>query len=1059
MDDRRHAAKPAARASLRRLPADGIIGRLTYTPAQGDEGIGQIRRNRAKDETPRFKQVAPFTQWCETAKNPAYQPSDKSPFQVSRSQKHWLLERLPEAAIIHDAIDSLLFDEITASQPKKQPTPSDTPPLFSVGEVIDLREGESTKGHPVLAVASGVSGNVLRLISLPHEEWIWNEADIRVRLHAANPKLEGEWCQGGVPITLVKFALDQRKYDPIRWLLVSNGASTSVCEPELRTIPMPASSLSTNASGRSVVHQIVGNPLFAIPCERTGGSLQTDVCFTRHSEADTPQLAIIDQAGYWSLWEITGRRNARPKKLTPVLKMCGNTVSGYIPKLPSRSRAAPQPHRVLWLSVEQESLEPASHPAGRRRSTSRQSCMSVDLAPQPLRRLLLLSRLRGMYLFDLAGMKLHPVSHLVLQQDTHRILGVAPSRLDPAQAFILTSTSLLWVAVKVTKDDALTLDILASCQHQKDVNDQTLRLDVSPGAYINGLEACFVCVRSLKDTAMAVFWFMSPQPNTPIRYHRDVISLNHPSRFTGLSVLPAGRRMGDEPTSEAGLAMRKAQLRFFQLLTLGQDLDVHSALCAWSDEAGVTVPPPDTREVIGENSNRRLRLLQSLTDAFAVPDEFDERAVFGKEGLAASPLERLKGGIQQRVDFGFVAQRLTAEDLGGEDGAVSPSGVDFGFIAEGIEREKREDYMPRRSLLGLAAPEMGGSGLLPVAREWDAQQEALHRRAGESHFVPEARRPMIDFGPDDLVERLRDLFVEPQQSHNGPSDTNRERVLENMAAEMFLSSIGVSSVPQSWIPSESQLFSSLPFPSSPGLMPLQPPLPSFRKAKGKAKKEEEAEEQGDAVALRLRKYATLSVSPTAHGEPSLALSRWDLGADPDDITWKPGQDLEAEDAINRRRRKIEARRRKAERLSQRIFGDSSFTMDQSSQAVPTILSTDASSQRQSLSLSRSQSQTQSQSRSQQLGLPQWNLPQQHHAMGGFGTPRVRPGSPLRKEFRRDSGTVAMPASQQLSQGTPSQSKSQVLPGLFGGRPSFSPFKGSPLKKAKRKSEVRLSGFR
>jgi RNA polymerase I-specific transcription initiation factor RRN6 len=360
-----------------------------------------------------------------------------------------------------------------------------------------------------------------------------------------------------------------------------------------------------------------------------------------------------------------------------------------------------------------------------------------------------------------------------------------------------------------------------------------------------------------------------------------------------------------------------------------------------------------------------------------------------------------------------------------------------------------------------------------MAREWDAQQEALQRRAGEWLFVPEARRPLIDFGPDDLVERLRDLFIEAQRSQDSLSQQNREQVLQDMAAELFLSSIGVSAVPQSWVTPESQLSSSLPFPSSPTLMSSQLSLPSYHKLKGKDKakaKQEEPEEQGDAVALRLRKYAALNVSPTVHGEPSLALSRWDLGADPDDITWKPGQDLEAEDAINRRRRRIEARRRKAERLSQRILGEDSFMSDQLSQSLgpftkplPTILSTGASSS-QRLSSGLGQSQSQSQSQSQQSGLvPPWDFSSQQQGMGpgGFGTPRLRPGSPLRREYRRDSGMgTATPLAQpQLSQGTPSQPKSQVLPGLFGGRQSFSPFKRSPVKKGKRKSEVRLSGFR
>ncbi|KAK3297694.1 RNA polymerase I-specific transcription-initiation factor-domain-containing protein [Chaetomium fimeti] len=1074
MDDRKNAVQPT-RAKARRVPADGIIGRLTYTPAQGDECIGQIGRNLAKDETSHFKQITPFTQWCAPAKAPTSPLGDLGPAQVARSQKYWLSEHLPEAAVNDEAIESLLLEEIASSQTNAEPALDERTPLFSVGEVADLRQGDSAKSHPVLAVASGVSGNILRLISLAREEWTWTAADIKVPLHVADTKLEGEWRQDGGPISLVKFALDPRRYDPIRWLLVSNGTSTTVYEPELRMIPMPVVRASIRPSGQPVGSQIFADPLFTISCERTGGSLQADVCFVRHPEEDTPRIATIDQAGYWSLWEITGRRN-RPKNLTPVMRMCGNIVSGFIPKLPSNSMAEPQPHKLLWLSFGQKYRRPPRRSVSRARSPPEQS--RTEPEPQPPRRLLLLCGPQNLHLFDLGTRKMHPVSHLVLQKDRHRILDVAPSRLDPAQAFILTTVNLLWVTVKEGKNDTLTLDVLISCPHQKDVSDPTLRLDVSPGAYINDFMACFACVRSTKNTEMTVFWFINPEPGTPVRYHRDLVSLQSPSNFVGLGILPAGRRMGsDEPTSEAGRAMRRARLRFFQLLTLGQNLDVHSALCAWSSEAALSLLPPDTKETLETGGNRRLRLLQDLTDAFAVPDEFDERAVFGKKGVESLALEKLKAGIQLRVDFRLLAQRLSAVEPAtmGRDGMSSQiGGVDFGFIGDAMERGKEDDYVPRHSLLDLAVSRGAGVDLIHLAREWDAQQEALHRHAGEWLFVPEARRPLIDFGPDDLVDKLRDLFLGPN-GEEGPRRQNREEVLQNMAAEMFLSNIGVSALPRSWTATESQLSSSLPFPSSPSIMPSQPPLPSFVKGKGKEKvKAELSEEEGDAVVLRLRKYATLDTSPTTHGEPVLALSRWDLGADPDDITWKPGQDLEAKDALNRRRRKMEARRRKAERLSQRIFGDDSMMLDSSSQSLgglssqpfPTILSTgpSGSSQRQS------QSHSQSQAQIQQTPGRAWDFSsqQQQQQTGAFGSPRVFAGSPLRKEYRRDSGMarggifssqLAQPEQGGPSQGTPSQPRSQVLPGLFGARPSFSPFKRSPLKKMKRKSELRLSGFR
>lgn len=726
MDDKRSVDQLAHRNQARQARSDGIIGRITYTPAQGDYGLGQLRKSRAKDESksalfastpqsgtdtrkaPHFKQVSPFTLWCSPAKDAGPLPSDMGPAQVARSQEYWLLEHLPEASIDNEAIESILLEEIASAETKRRPAAADTGPLFSVGEISDLRDvGAAVRGHPVLAVPSGVAGNVLRLVSLSREEWTWTEADIKVELHSPNPRLEGEWCQDGVPISLLRFAIDSRRHDPIRWLLVQNGSSTTLYEPELRAIPMPAAGKSVQASRRAAASQIYANPLFTIPCERTGGTLQSDVCFFRYPEMDMPQLAIIDQCGCWSLWDITGLRNARPKRLVPVMRMCGNSVLGSIARLPSSSITEPHPHMILCLSLGQKISTPSSRPASRTSSPSEHFHSPGEAGQGELkrpRRLFLLSSAKSLHLLDLATRTLQLATHMVLlPNDSGRILGVAPSQLDNSQAFILTSTSLVWVVARECENDAVSLDILASCPHQKDINDPTLRLDVSPGAYLSDHMACFVCVRSTKDTEMTIFWFINPEPGAPVRYHRDLISLQTPSNFVGLDMLPVGRRIGaEEPSSAAGRAMRKAKLRFFQLLTLGHDLEVHSALCVWSDEPAVSVPLPDTRVSLEDTSKRRTKLLRALTSAFAVPDEFDERAVFGKKGLGRLSLEDPKSGINPRTDFTLVAQRLSAKGelaAGAVDELMfSAKDDDFRFLGEAIERETEDGYMPRRSL-------------------------------------------------------------------------------------------------------------------------------------------------------------------------------------------------------------------------------------------------------------------------------------------------------------------------------------------------------------------------
>lgn len=482
------------------------------------------------------------------------------------------------------------------------------------------------------------------------------------------------------------------KYDPIRWLLVQSGTSTTVYEPELRAIPMPSASTSARGPSRSAAGQIFANPLFTIPCRRTGGAMPSDVCFRRYPETHTPQLVIIDQRGYWSLWDITGRRNARPKRLTPVMRMCGISNMESIPKSPSNAATEPRPHRVLCLSLGDKNSSPS---ADRSSSPSKQFQGSVEAAPgDPQRPLLLLSTSRSLHVFDLATEKLHPVSRTVLPADGDRILDVAPSPLGSSQAFILTSQSLMLVAAREGKHDAVLLHIPASCPHGRD-SDPTLQLDISPVAYINGHIACFVCVWSSRSCEMTVVWFVSPDPGAPIQYHRDLIFLQSPSNFASLSMLPVERRMGaGEPTSAAAVSMRKTRLRFFQLVTLGHDLDVHSALCVWSDDPRVPVPPPDTRVDLEDDSRkRRVKLLRNLTRVFTVPDEFDERIVFRRKETKSQSPER----ISPRHDFTFAAQRLSAAVAA--DGPVpSANGDDFGFLARAIERETKDEYMSRRSM-------------------------------------------------------------------------------------------------------------------------------------------------------------------------------------------------------------------------------------------------------------------------------------------------------------------------------------------------------------------------
>ncbi|KAK0747502.1 RNA polymerase I-specific transcription initiation factor RRN6-like protein [Apiosordaria backusii] len=1082
MDEKRGTGHSAGRSRAnanRRHHTDGLVGRLSYTPARHDGAIGELRRNRVKDETPHFQQVTPFNQWCPATKTPTPTSNLGGPWRIARTQGNWLTEFLPEASITEEELEGIFMEEIANTKESTESSLVSTASLFSIGEIADVRGGSTSNATlSVMAISSGASGNVLRLISLARKEWLWKESDVTVRTKAPDSQFDGEWCQDGVPISMIKFAISSsgkkskkgKTDDTIRWLLVQKETSTTICEPEVRDLPMPTSGMATGSGPTS---QIFINPLATIPMARTGGSPQTDVCFIRQSDQHIPQLVIIDQCGYWSIWDITGRRNIRPKTLTPVLRICGNTLSGSIPKLPSSPTSQAKPHRVLFLE------------AGLNEAT-------FDEVDPPRKPFLLLHTDQVLQLFDIESQTAYPVPLPSFGTDHQRILEVAPARLDPSQFFLLTNKSLLWVAAKKGNDDTANVDILAICPHQKDSTDPTLRIEVSAGTFVNDAQACFVCVWSSQDTEMNIFWFLLPDPGTPVRYHRELVSLKSPSHFVGLGMLPVGRRLGKSDTvTPSGRRMREAALRFFQFLTLSRDMEVNSALCVWSDDRSVEIPVPEVIDKGSEGRNARKQLQDHLGDKLVVPDWFDELTALGKRKAEAPEPGEKKPQKPKLNDYSLVAQRLSMPPhelprrrihLGHVEAST---GQDLRFLREAVEKEKGDGYMPRHTVLELAKPSHSDDGVITLARTWTDIQPELQDDQDEEEWLypPEASRPVPGFNPDDMAQNLSELFPKPRKRAAATIKNHRTHVLQKMAAEMFLSNISVSAVPPSWgttptpINSDSQsqslsqsqysssqpgyssqlnsFSSSLPTPSSPSK--------SSRSLKPQSQSQEEPSQE-DLIALRLRKYASIPTSDSRKGEPTLALSTWEVGTNPDNITWHPGQDLEAEKIKDKRLKKIQARKQRAERLSQRYFGEESSFLEEpaTTQQLPSI-----------------------QLSSSQMMFSQGVIPDSPAFLRSPTRRIARPASPLRKEYRaRESlsqgGLQQSQEQQTQTQMTPSQPRSQVLPGIFGGRQSFGVGGGrqslggggggnrvreslSPFKKAggkpKRKSDARLSGFR
>ncbi|KAK0626080.1 RNA polymerase I-specific transcription initiation factor RRN6-like protein [Immersiella caudata] len=912
---------------------DGVFGSLTYIPAQSNQTIGELRTSRMKHNAPRFHQVAPFTQWFAPEKTETLS-GDLPLWRLARSQKNWLLNHYPEACLADENTEMLLADEVTNPTNPGPRLPLTSPSsLLALGEITDLRDvAVAAKAYPVIAFASGKSGHVLRLISIAKEEWSWESEDIRVDLHKPNLNVSGEWCQDSQPISSIKFAIDKTKFQPIRWLLVQKTTMTGVCEPEVKRIPTQTAGLSGDNSSAA---QLFANPIFAIRSDQTGGHPQTDVAFRSRSDEHLPQLAIIDQAGNWSIWDIAGRRAARPKALRPILKMRGNILTGPIKEISAKPPKLQEPHNILWLGLD--------------RGNSGFQDYSVGLPVKPEEAvagqpsLLLMCNSTAVHLFDVeTGRFLDATQKLVLyrpQTGAQKVLVVRQSPLHFSQAFILTSTMVFLVAAKETSNGKLSLDVLAASAHRGDNRDPTLRLDVSPTAYIDNQKACFACVRSPKGSQTTVVWFISPEPGMPFRHHSEIITLEDPPKFSSMGMLRLKRREAVNPEEQGAASKRATDAKYFQFLALGDDLSLSCALCGWSEKPGVRLTAPD--RLIRKKGTRTLRrrerkkFLHAMENAFVVPDGYDERpwlaTAKGMEDELITDVET-EPAVHRVTNFRILGGRMAGE---GEDMDIDKEGIASDAIAHAIEKDTRDGVMPRHSLLDLIGPGNSVGILSRVAEDWKTRQDDLVK--GTLRPAPSGIRFS---GPelDDLVGKLEDMFI-------GSLDTEDGHVRESvrrMAAEIYLSEIGIAAKAATPAPGadggvqlEAASQESLQWRSSPPLQQSQeePDLPTLPK-----------EEEGP-VSKHLRKYAYMKPVPAPKSQ-SLLQSHWDRSLETGKLDWTPWEEEEMDPAHVRKLKKAEKRRKREDKLASRAHSDG-FTSVAESQPIPIIQV--AASQREPMS--------------------------------------------------------------------------------------------------------------
>ena len=128
-------------------------------------------------------------------------------------------------------------------------------PMIAIGQMTNVRDPSRVSGALVLAVATGESGELLRLARIDESKWQWEQnRDVGLQLSVIDPDdLEEEaiWASDGLPISQIKFATSLSRYDSVRWLMVQKQTSTTVLQPEYHKVPVSQRQSNDLSVGRA----------------------------------------------------------------------------------------------------------------------------------------------------------------------------------------------------------------------------------------------------------------------------------------------------------------------------------------------------------------------------------------------------------------------------------------------------------------------------------------------------------------------------------------------------------------------------------------------------------------------------------------------------------------------------------------------------------------------------------------------------------------------------------------------------------------------------------------
>lgn len=489
---------------------------------------------------------------------------------------------------------------------------------------------------PLLAAATGESGEKLRLTRMDDSVWQWDEhEDVflhRLAIDTVYQETENVWEGDGLPILQIKFATSRRAYGTLRWLMVQTQASITILQPQFHQTPLPGAVQPESYQPPSCLEP---NPRAKLRRHEAGGNEWSDFCFCPPSSDSPPRIAVIDVHGFWSVWNASDVLRKGKDSLQLTLHRRGHIAGGILRSVPRNSSYPAQRHGILPAGRSQND--------GNRRAASMKHEGKTNSGPSAP---IFLWNAQGMALLDLETDSILALrSDILARARGHpdRVLDVQTSQTYDHHVYVLTTKQVIWIDLSPSSADpdvARGPSILLTCSHVGVRNEDALMSLCTESADQASGDMVFV-YSPHRDQTIA-HWFSLAQHSQLPQRHRYITTLtsaDHKLRGATqlLRVLPvelevpsAPGKLSSSSSPSPGSEYARDKVKFYQVISLAEDLSVHSQLCAsWKDPALEVTPPScvvswQQAKQASSHQRRRRLFLRHLGDTFVVPDALDD---------------------------------------------------------------------------------------------------------------------------------------------------------------------------------------------------------------------------------------------------------------------------------------------------------------------------------------------------------------------------------------------------------------------------------------------------